>query len=106
MHHMHHLHHLQADKFSHHAGIGCEFHEALENPHHCAEAICRRLVFDLAAACCPAYRLPLRPGRHLPPDQELTRPDVTMMLRWSSTSHLKADKINRWEEWSERLTCP
>ena len=32
---------LEADIFSHHAGLGCEFHEALENPHHCAASICR-----------------------------------------------------------------
>ena len=32
---------LEGDSFSHHAGLGCEFHEAVENPLHCAASICR-----------------------------------------------------------------
>ena len=36
-----------------------------------------------------------RPGRHLPPDQGLTKPDMEMKLKWSQTSHVKADTINR-----------
>ena len=51
---------LETDKFSHYAGIGCQFHEALENPIHCSEAIVRRHVFDLADACCRLYQLVLR----------------------------------------------
>ena len=87
---------LEEDKWSHHAGIGCEFHEALENPHHCSVAIVRRLVFDLASGCCVVYRLALRAGRHLPPDQELTRPDVAAQLRWSGApGYVKAESLNR-----------
>ena len=51
---------LETDKFSHYAGIGCQFHEALENPIHCSEAIVRRHVFDLVDACCRLYQLVLR----------------------------------------------
>lgn len=87
---------LEIDKYSHYAGIGCQFHEALENPIYCSEAIVRRHVFDIADCCCRLYQLVLRPGRHLPPDQGLTKPDMEMKLRWSQTSHVKADTINRF----------
>jgi len=87
---------LETDKYSHYGGIGCQFHEALENPIHCSEAIVRRHVFDIADVCCRLYQLALRPGRHLPPDQGLTKPDMEMKLKWSQTSHVKADTINRF----------
>jgi len=87
---------LETDKYSHYAGIGCQFHEALDNPMHCSEAIVRRHVFDIADVCCRLYQLVLRPGRHLPPDQSLTKPDMEMKLKWTQTCHVKADTINRF----------
>ena len=51
---------LETDKYSHYAGIGCKFHEALENPIYCSEAIVRRHVFDIADVCCRLYKLVLR----------------------------------------------
>ena len=51
---------LEIDKYSHYAGIGCQFHEALENPIYCSEAIVRRHVFDIADCCCRLYQLVLR----------------------------------------------
>ena len=87
---------LEADNFAHHAGIGCQFHEALENSQHCSEAIARRLVFGLVATCCPHYGLGLRVGRHLPPDQEGSRPDAATKLKWASTSHVRSERINRF----------
>ena len=51
---------LEMDKYSHYAGIGCQFHEALENPIYCSEAIVRRHVFDIADVCCRLYKLVLR----------------------------------------------
>ena len=51
---------LETDKYLHYGGIGCQFHEALENPIHCSEAIVRRHVFDIADVCCRLYQLVLR----------------------------------------------
>ena len=51
---------LETDKYSHYAGIGCQFHEALENPIYCSEAIVRRHVFDIADVCCRLYNFKLR----------------------------------------------
>ena len=51
---------LEIDKYLHYGGIGCQFHEALENPIHCSEAIVRRHVFDIADVCCRLYHLVLR----------------------------------------------
>ena len=51
---------LEIDKYLHYGGIGCQFHEALENPIHCSEAIVRRHVFDIADLCCRLYYMVLR----------------------------------------------
>ena len=87
---------LEEDKYSHHAGLGCQFHESLESSHHCSQSICLRLVFSLTAACNPIYDLGLRRGRHLPPDQDVARPNVTMKLKWASCNHVKSERINRF----------
>merc|ERR1719369_2063468 len=60
---------MEKDLYSHHHNLGCDFHESLENPTHCALSISKRLVFSLSAECCPAHNIPLKQGRHLPPDQ-------------------------------------
>eukprot|EP00092_Neocalanus_flemingeri_P005857 GFUD01006304.1.p1 GENE.GFUD01006304.1~~GFUD01006304.1.p1 ORF type:complete len:481 (-),score=167.66 GFUD01006304.1:83-1525(-) len=90
---------MEKDPYSHHYHLGCDFHEALENPTHCALSICKRLVFSLSSECCPAHNLPLRPGRHFPPDQStlssLSLEDKREMTR---TSHVREEggRINRF----------
>jgi len=90
---------MEKDQYSHHHNLGCDFHEALENPTHCALSISKRLVFSLSAECCPAHNLPLRQGRHFPPDQGIPSA-ITMELRMdmTRTSHVKEEggRINRF----------
>ena len=90
---------MEKDLYSHHHNLGCDFHEALENPTHCALSISKRLVFSLSAECCPAHNLPLRQGRHFPPDQGIPSA-ITMELRMdmTRTSHVKEEggRINRF----------
>lgn len=87
---------LEEDKYWYHAGLGCQFHESLENSSHCSQAICHRLVFSLTAACNPIYGLSLRQGRHLPSDQDCARPDMHTKLKWTNSNHVKSDRINRF----------
>jgi len=62
---------MEKDPYSHNYHLGCDFHEILENPTHCALSISKRLVFSLSAECCPAHNILLKPGRHFPPDQSM-----------------------------------
>jgi len=90
---------LDKDLYSHHHHLGCDFHEALENPTHCALSISKRLVFSLSAECCPAHNLPMRQGRHFPPDQGIPS-TLSLELRreLTRTSHVKEEggRINRF----------
>jgi len=90
---------MEKDFFTHHYHLGCDFHEALENPTHCALSICKRLVFSLSAECCPAHNLPLKQGRHFPPDQG-TASSLTVETKreMSRISHVKEEggRINRF----------
>jgi len=90
---------MEKDLYSHHYNLGCDFHESLENPTHCALSISKRLVFSLSAECCPAHNLPLKQGRHLPPDQGASS-TLTMEVRreYTRTTHVKEEggRINRF----------
>jgi len=90
---------MEKDLYSHHYHLGCDFHEALENPTHCALSICKRLVFSLSSECCPAHNLPLKQGRHFPPEQG-NPSSLTMEVKREmvKTSHVKEEggRINRF----------
>jgi len=84
---------MEEDRYSHHAGLGCDFHETLNNPHHCSLSICKRLFFTLAFSCSNMYRLHLKPGRHLPPDQ--VEVNLASQLQISNLSIVREERINR-----------
>jgi len=84
---------MEEDRYSHHAGLGCDFHETLNNPHHCSLSICKRWFFTLAFSCSNMYRLHLKPGRHLPPDQ--AEVNLTNQLQISNLSIVREERINR-----------
>jgi len=84
---------MEEDRFSHHAGLGCQFHESLSNPHHCSLSICKRMFFTLASSCSNLYRLHLKPGRHLPPDQ--VDENLASQLQITSLSYVREERINR-----------
>eukprot|EP00092_Neocalanus_flemingeri_P016616 GFUD01017977.1.p1 GENE.GFUD01017977.1~~GFUD01017977.1.p1 ORF type:complete len:495 (-),score=145.53 GFUD01017977.1:1213-2598(-) len=84
---------MEEDRFSHHAGLGCQFHESLGNPHHCSLSICKRMLFTLSASCSNLYRLHLKPGRHLPPDQ--VEHNLANKLQLSHISFVTEERINR-----------
>ena len=83
----------EEDRFSHHAGLGCQFHESLNNPHHCSLSICKRMFFTLAYSCSNLYRLHLKPGRHLPPDQ--VDANLANQLQIGNLSIVREERINR-----------
>ena len=87
---------LEDDKFSHYPGLGCDFHESLESSHYCSQSICQRLVLRLTAACNPIYNLGLRSKGHLPPDQAVSKPNVTNKPKVSSCNYVKSERINRF----------
>jgi len=90
---------MEKDLYSHHFHLGCDFHEALENPTHCALSISKRLVFSLSAECCPAHNLPLKPGRHFPPDQTIPSSlsmDLRRKLTQTSFVREEGGRINRF----------
>jgi len=59
-------------KFNHFKGLGCDVHESLRNSNHCSLAICQRHVFNVCSACCPAYNIHPRPGKHYPQEKTIT----------------------------------
>ena len=83
---------LEDDKFSHHSGLGCDFHESLESFHYCSQSICQRLVLSLTATCNPIYNLGLRRNDHLPPNQAVTKPKIEL----SKCNYVKSERINRY----------
>ena len=84
---------MEEDRYSHHAGLGCDFHETLNNPHHCSLSICKRMFFTLVFSCSNMYRLNLKPGRHLPPDQ--VEVNLASQLQISNLSIVREERINR-----------
>ena len=58
------------DLYSHYSYFGYDFHEALENPTHCALSICKGWSSP-SPQICPVHILPLRlkQGRHFAPEQ-------------------------------------
>jgi len=59
-------------KFNHFKGLGCDVHESLRNSNHCSLAICQRHVFNVCSACCPAYNIHPKPGKHYPQEKTIT----------------------------------
>ena len=94
---------MEEDRFSHHAGLGCHFHESLNNPHHCSLSICKRMIFTLASSCSNLYRLHLRPGRHLPPDQ--VEQNLANQLQLTNISYVREERINRKVPTPGGVTC-
>jgi len=84
---------MEDDQFSHHSGLGCNFHESLNNPHHCSLSICKRMVFTMSSACSNLYRLRLKPDRHLPPDQ--VEQNLANKLQLANISFVREERINR-----------
>ena len=57
---------LTREPFMYWRGLGCDFHEDLDNTRHCALATAKGLAYTVADYCSEPFNVKMKPGRHAP----------------------------------------
>jgi len=68
---------LDKETYSYWRGLGCDFHEELDNNCFCALTIAKGLAYRMAALCSKPFNINMRPEYHTPPEYQNEKTKVS-----------------------------